>query len=551
MQYITIKTYIMKALLTTLILFLSLTNSYSTNYYIATTGSDANTGTSSATAKLTLSNVFSTKNLASGDTIFIAAGTYSDKTITVGSDDEAFVIQGAPLSNGLPTTVYDSDQTSYWLRFNNANNDNININNIKLKDYKGGAYNGGAIRIGLGVDGITGTKVNNCQFENCDTESSKGGGAIYASSSSSSTLAISGCQFDGCDAGTAGGGAIYVEYSGMASGDLDITINKCKFSGNSSNGHGSAIFINGFSGSTINITNCLIYNNQCKSSSANGVVYTNLYSTMSMTNCTIYGNTALSSPSVQTGGLYLFGGGITANTATISNCISYGNSNYDIYEANGTVNVNNSCYQNQYSINSTSCTTLNPQFADAAAADFTLLSTSPCINTGNNTGSPTSDYTGTNREGTTDMGALEYITPTAMPIALLSFDARYEDGKIHTKWITASETNVDYYAVEYSKNAVDFIELCRLKSIGNSSEIKTHECSETFLEKSDIVYIRLKEVDYDGYVEYFKIIGIVIELKTKTIIGIYNLRGNEASMDDPGLLIVKYSDGSFQKIVKR
>lgn len=544
MQYITIKTYVMKALLTALMLFLSLTNSYSTNYYIATTGSSLNNGTSASTPKATLATIFSSFILAAGDTVFVAAGTYAEKTIIVGSNDKGFVIEGAPLSGGIPTTIFSSDQTSYWMRINNAACDNITLSKIKIANYKeSGSLQGGGLEVT--VDGVTGLKVKNCVFDNCDAKAGYNGGSIYfLAGSTNTTLELTDVVVTNSNNTGAVAGAVYIYASGFA--DIDVTMTRCKFYSNSTTGDGSAIMMAGDVGSSLTMTSCLLYNNSITATSHNGVIYTNTKSTLTMTNCTVYGNTASTAGSnTETGGIYV------NYTANIKNSILYANTYKDIFEANGTTTVTNSDYQGQYNTTLTNCITSNPQFTNAAAGDFTLLSTSPCINAGTDSGAPLTDASGSSREGTADIGAFEYITPTAMPIVLLSFEARYEDGKIHTKWITASETNVDYYAVEYSKNAVDFTELCRLKSIGNSREIKTHECTVAFLEKSDVVYIRLKEVDYDGYVEYFKIIGIVIELKTKTIIGIYNLRGNEASIDDAGLLIVKYSDGSFQKIVKR
>ena len=52
-----------------------------TNYFISPTGNNVNNGLTSATPKATIANIFSSYNLAFGDTIFVAAGTYSEKAI--------------------------------------------------------------------------------------------------------------------------------------------------------------------------------------------------------------------------------------------------------------------------------------------------------------------------------------------------------------------------------------------------------------------------------------------------------------------------------------
>ncbi len=104
-------------------------NASAVNYYIAPSGSggsDANNGTTAGTPKLTLQSVFNTYNLGAGDVIYVTAGTYTEKTIAVGSDDEGFTIQGAALSNGEPTTIFSSTQNGNgWLTLNNNNSDNI------------------------------------------------------------------------------------------------------------------------------------------------------------------------------------------------------------------------------------------------------------------------------------------------------------------------------------------------------------------------------------------------------------------------------------------
>ena len=68
-------------------------------------------GKSSATSKATLANVFSSYNLGAGDIIYVGAGTYAEKNITIGSDDEGFTIQGADLdAASLLTTIFNSNR---------------------------------------------------------------------------------------------------------------------------------------------------------------------------------------------------------------------------------------------------------------------------------------------------------------------------------------------------------------------------------------------------------------------------------------------------------
>ena len=160
----------MKKLL--LFILLSPLSLFATNYYISTTGNNTNNGLSTATPKATLANVFSTYNLGAGDIIYIASGTYAEKNITIGSDDEGFTIQGAELDvSGVPTSIFDSDQSASWLTFGSDNNDNITIDKIKVKDFRSNLSTPDGGGICINSKDCLGITISNCYFDNCDAGS--------------------------------------------------------------------------------------------------------------------------------------------------------------------------------------------------------------------------------------------------------------------------------------------------------------------------------------------------------------------------------------------
>ena len=168
------------------------------------------------------------------------------------------------------------------------------------------------------------------------------------------------------------GGGAWCEDSGIVS--------HCLLTGNSANSGGGGSY-----GGTLN--NCTVFGNSAR---IGGGVLRSL-----LTNCTVVGN--LSS---------LIGGG--SSSCTLNNSIVYGNES--VYEPNWGTNL--VC---QYT-----CTTPDPggignitgdpQFVDAAAGNYRLLATSPCLDAGNNgftqggtdlDGNPRIAY------GAVDMGAYE------------------------------------------------------------------------------------------------------------------------------------------------
>lgn len=110
-------------------------------------------------------------------------------------------------------------------------------------------------------------------------------------------------------------------------------------------------------------------------------------------------------------------------------------------------------------------------------------------------------------------GANEFILTSAttpLPIELLSFEANLNEDVVDLKWITATETNNDFFTVERSKNGIDWEKIAQVKGSGNSSQILEYfEVDNN--PYSGISYYRLKQTDFDGNFEYFNIVPVKVE----------------------------------------
>ncbi len=88
-----------------------------------------------------------------------------------------------------------------------------------------------------------------------------------------------------------------------------------------------------------------------------------------------------------------------------------------------------------------------------------------------------------------------------LPIELLSFNAKKEDGKVAVKWSTASEINNDFFTIERSHDGDNWEILKETKGAGNSSSLIEYvEYDEAPYE--GVSYYRLKQTDYDGQFKY-------------------------------------------------
>ncbi len=98
-------------------------------------------------------------------------------------------------------------------------------------------------------------------------------------------------------------------------------------------------------------------------------------------------------------------------------------------------------------------------------------------------------------------------TGNLLPVELTSFEGRPKVKTIDLQWVTASETNNDYFAVEKSTNGIDFEELTEIDGRGTT----TLESYYNWVDQSPndgLNYYRLLQVDFDGEKSYSNIIAI-------------------------------------------
>ncbi len=97
-----------------------------------------------------------------------------------------------------------------------------------------------------------------------------------------------------------------------------------------------------------------------------------------------------------------------------------------------------------------------------------------------------------------------------LPIELLSFTAKYQDGKVLLKWATGSEINNDFFTLERSHDAVNAEAIGFVEGAGNSSQTLHYN----FVDHDPlpgISYYRLKQTDYDGSFEYSQWVAVQVD----------------------------------------
>jgi len=116
-------------------------------------------------------------------------------------------------------------------------------------------------------------------------------------------------------------------------------------------------------------------------------------------------------------------------------------------------------------------------------------------------------FNGGNADGFAFSRVGSFGTEVPLPIELISFSANCQNQNIIIKWTTASENNNDYFSLEHSTDAANWIIIKIVNGAGNSSTVQNYSFTDS-LTQNAVSYFRLKQTDFDGKSKYSKVITI-------------------------------------------
>jgi hypothetical protein len=96
---------------------------------------------------------------------------------------------------------------------------------------------------------------------------------------------------------------------------------------------------------------------------------------------------------------------------------------------------------------------------------------------------------------------------TQLPVQLISFGGKDENGNVRLQWETAQESNSSHFTVEHSANGTDWTAVGTVKAAGNSSTAKKYSLVHTTAINGNNQY-RLQQTDVNGSSVSSKIITI-------------------------------------------
>ncbi len=352
---------------------------WAADYYVATTGNNANDGSSGNPWK---SVTHALSVAVSGDTIHVAGGTYS--AIATAESFPLVMKEGVNLSgDNRDTTILDGGNVATV----------VSANGLNTGSLSGFTVTNGRAQVGGGI------KVSNCGITISDNiiknnEAGSGGG-IYVSEGAAT---ISDNQIIVNRAEMFGGGLYVIDFAGLIVRNI--------IQGNeATKGSGGGIYIVNFSGK---LNNNLVVKNVAD---AVGGIYASDFKVGSeIANNTIADNVGTLAESV--GGMQASG----ISSSLIANNIFWNNGADNLFGGlTGTDTLGEKAVGISYSLiddyaGSNNNIYADPLFVDSANNNYQLNSTSPAIDAGTAVGAPTVDLAGNLRpqgDGV-DIGAYEH-----------------------------------------------------------------------------------------------------------------------------------------------
>lgn len=117
---------------------------------------------------------------------------------------------------------------------------------------------------------------------------------------------------------------------------------------------------------------------------------------------------------------------------------------------------------------------------------------------------------------TTDVVAGSAIVTSTLPVKLLHFTVREQNGKAMLQWATSQEVSSDHFAVERSVDGSNFLQMQKITAAGNSNHTVNYVYVDADAGKGTIYY-RLKQVDNDGNFTYSSVVNITVKGESGSI----------------------------------
>ena len=107
-----------------------------------------------------------------------------------------------------------------------------------------------------------------------------------------------------------------------------------------------------------------------------------------------------------------------------------------------------------------------------------------------------------------------------LPVELTSFTATAKAGKVNLIWNTATEINNSGFEIERSFDGNSFVTVGFVKGNGTTTQPKSYSYTDAIeLQGIENIYYRLKQVDYNGAINYSDVVSVLFDIPTEFALG--------------------------------
>lgn len=112
-----------------------------------------------------------------------------------------------------------------------------------------------------------------------------------------------------------------------------------------------------------------------------------------------------------------------------------------------------------------------------------------------------------------------------LPVELISFTAKNNNGEIDIEWVTASEINNDYFILERSVDAKSYEELAIITGNGTTNKTIVYDYTDV-TPYGGTSYYRLTQVDYDGTFKVYEPVKVEVALTGEIVSYVHPVPSN-------------------------
>ena len=125
-----------------------------------------------------------------------------------------------------------------------------------------------------------------------------------------------------------------------------------------------------------------------------------------------------------------------------------------------------------------------------------------------------------NNAGEISFGEIEdsLVSLAVLPVELTDFSAELTDGDALIQWRTQSEINNDYFTLQYSFNGLEFHSLTTIEGNGTTTASNNYSYVHENVNalNTQVIYYRLKQVDFDGNYDLSDIVALNLQEATNS-----------------------------------